>query len=155
VNAIIYPFKKRTNREPKTYHEASQFGTLETIGFFQPSPSATNLPLDRIQDCDKLASMRQLLMYLVILALVFPFRAIEAAEVTPVQKKAAQELQTSPDEEITATSEGEVEDPELHFHTVPFFEHHAQLDGRLPSLQSTVFASVDLDPQDCRPPPQA
>ncbi len=94
-------------------------------------------------------------MYLVILALVVPFRAIEAAEVSPVHKKATQELlQTCLEDEVTATSEGEVEDSELYFHTVPFFEHHAKLDGRLPSFQACSFASVDLDPQDCRPPPQ-
>jgi len=123
-------------------------------GFSCPSCCGANLPLDRIEDCDRLNKMRQLLLYLVGLALVVPFGALEAAEDTTAKKGVQELVQSSPDE-VTATSEGEAEDPEVDFHCVPFFERSAQLDGRLPLFQVCSFTSSVVDPQDCRPPPQA
>lgn len=59
----------------------------------------------------------------------------------------------SSSEELLTTSEGEVEEPELFFHWVPFFEHHAQPDGHLPLNWSYNVHFSAVDPQGCRPPP--
>lgn len=59
---------------------------------------------------------------------------------------------SSSDDLLTA-SEGEVEEPELFFHWVPFFEHHAQPDGHLPLNWGDSVCCTAVDPQGCRPPP--
>lgn len=59
---------------------------------------------------------------------------------------------SSPEELLTA-SEGEIEEPELFCHWVPFFEHHVQPDGHLPLNWSYKVHFAAVDPQGCRPPP--
>jgi hypothetical protein len=56
-------------------------------------------------------------------------------------------------EELLTASEGEVEEPELFFHGVAFFEHRSQPDGHLPLNWSYSVHFAAVDPQGCRPPP--
>lgn len=56
-------------------------------------------------------------------------------------------------EELLTASEGEVEEPELFFHGVCFFEHRSQPDGHLPLNWSYTVHFAAVDPQGCRPPP--
>jgi hypothetical protein len=46
-----------------------------------------------------------------------------------------------------------VEEPELFFHGVAFFEHRSQPDGHLPLNWSYSVHFAAVDPQGCRPPP--
>jgi hypothetical protein len=56
-------------------------------------------------------------------------------------------------EELLTASEGEVEEPELFFHGVAFFEHRSQPDGHLPLNWSYTVHFAAVDPLGCRPPP--
>lgn len=97
--------------------------------------------------------MRLFLMTLIGLALVVPFRVLEERDDLAVWSHQGL-VKCSPDE-VTATTELEVEDQEHIFHGVPFFEHHAQHDSRLPLFQQSIVPVAVVEPQGCRPPPVA
>ena len=109
------------------------------------------LQLDRMADCERLCGMHRFLLSLITLALVVPFGVFESAEAACGEMQ-HDRWQCCADESSPA-SEGEVEDSELYFHGVPFFEHHVRADGRLPLLQGNFVVAADIDPQGCRPPP--
>ena len=95
--------------------------------------------------------MRLFLMSLIALALVVPFRVLEKRDDSAVWSHQGI-VQCGPDE-VTATTELEVEDHEHFVHGVPFFEHHAQHDSRLPLFQQHSVSLAVVEPQGCRPPP--
>lgn len=90
-------------------------------------------------------------MTLIALALVVPFGVLEERDDSAVWLHQGI-MQCSPDE-VMATTELEVEDQEHYFHGVPFFEHHAQHDSRLPLFQQCDVPVAVVEPQGCRPPP--
>lgn len=65
----------------------------------------------------------------------------------------AQAWYASSSEELLKAGEGEVEEPELFFLWVSFFEHHAELDGHLPLNWNNKVHFSAVDPLGCRPPP--
>jgi hypothetical protein len=97
--------------------------------------------------------MQSFLLSLVMLALVTPFGVFEPRDIASGEIK--QDRMDSCLDEESPTSEAEVEDAELFYHGVLFFEHHVQIDGRLPAFQGNFVLAANIDPQGCRPPPVA
>lgn len=96
--------------------------------------------------------MQYLFTILASLVLVIPTGLCEHC--ADCAEDAAHAWYASSSEELMTASEGEVEEPELFFHWVPFFEHNAQPDGHLPVNWSYRGHFAAVDPQGCRPPPE-